>query len=455
MKWIVYYTSLILLLLYGCYKGNTKEDPVEIQTGTTEYPYLIKTKQDLIQMRESVNTNNVVYRNKAYKLMTDLDFAGEPDWIPIGDSVRNDFQGIFDGNGKVIRNIKIGSEEIPVRIADAGLFGYVLGGEIKNLGVHWIRINTSGDSHVGGIAGAETNSKITNCFTTGSFSGSNVGGIVSWSSGTISDCYSTATISGYGNYNYSGGIVGYSSGTISGSYSTGSISGAIVGGIAGSSSIGTIINCYSTGSVSGRITGGIAGSLGGTIINCYSTGNVSATGQFSSYAGGIASDKGSILNCYSSGDVSSTAFQLSKNPDGENAAYVGGILGGNSILPCNFCFPTSIKFCLALNKNLTAFCAYNSSQAYAFRIFRYSNIESVVSNNFAFEAMIVRYGTSGTNLTTTTDFTDTKKHGSNLTVKPVDLLNGYVLANPTYKGISLYNWKVQAGINNGLPVYSK
>ena len=430
----LFFALLVVLFAYGCGKENTndeakKEDPIEEQTGTIEHPYLIKNKQDLFQMRTNVNTDNANYGNKVYKLMADIDLTGEPNWIPIGNSHNVAFMGIFDGNNKVIKNIRIGSNETVVSMTYAGLFGYASGSDIKNLGIQWSRLNSS--SYSGGIVGFITGSKITNCYTTGDISGSGIADKATACS--ISDCYSTCAI------NSGSGIADEANSSyIKGCYSTGNIN--LGSGIANSASL--IINCYSTGNISeGNGVGGGSGiGNAGAIINCYSTGNVYSIG----HAAGIAPSGSKILNCYSSGDISTSHISIYSY---SNYSFAGGIV--SEVRSGNL-----IQYCLALNKSIKSI--NPTGYAYVNRIGCVDDGSIVdLSSNYASSTIVVKKGTSEATLTTITNFLNSKIHGSNLTGNPVDLLNKYVTANPTYEGITLLKWKVQAGVNNGLPVFVK
>jgi len=157
------------------------------------------------------------------------------------------------------------------------------------------------------------------------------GGIVAQNeSGTISDCYNYATINGEARN--IGGIAGTTSGAISRCGNTGSITGlANVGGIVGlynGNRAYSISECYNQGSIngSGRTTksigiGGILGSTGESysvqIENCYNTGSIRAANT-AQYLGGIAGIiyKGSMSNCYNAGSVS-----------GEESAYAAMLVG--------------------------------------------------------------------------------------------------------------------------------
>jgi hypothetical protein len=113
--------------------------------------------------------------------------------------------------------------------------------------------------------------------------------------------------------------VGHNSGTITNCYSSASVIGSSsVGGLAGVNSMerspGTISNCHSTGFVSGdEDVGGLVGGNGGSVLNCYSIGSVSGDVWVGGLVGG---NYGSISNCYSTGSVT-----------GDWA--VGGLVGWN------------------------------------------------------------------------------------------------------------------------------
>ncbi len=106
-------------------------------------------------------------------LANDIDFAGidfsEKPWVPIGccygDSVKNTFFGLFDGQGHVISGIECDGSIEP-KISRVGLFGYVEIGTIRNVGV--INSSFSGDGRVGSIAGELKNATIENVFSTAS-----------------------------------------------------------------------------------------------------------------------------------------------------------------------------------------------------------------------------------------------------------------------------------------------
>ncbi|MBN2271977.1 MAG: hypothetical protein JXN61_15285 [Sedimentisphaerales bacterium] len=186
-------------------------------SGTAEDPYIIADANEL---------GSVWYRPSAhYMVAKDIDLFG----ISWSTAVVPFFGGVFDGNGCSIINA-----EVDIFGAGCvGLFGYLgTGGQIRNLGVEDICV--FGTFSVGGLVG-HTSGTITSCYSTGSVSGTGdyVGGLAGINGGIISDCYSTGRASG----RYSvGGLVGRSVTTISNCYSTGEVSGTnFVGGLLGNS----------------------------------------------------------------------------------------------------------------------------------------------------------------------------------------------------------------------------
>jgi hypothetical protein len=426
--------------------------------GSTSNPYLIYTVADLKAIRDSINTKNDVYGNKAYKLMNDLDFSKETsDWTPIGNIATATFKGSFDGNGKTISNIRMGhisqvnGSGMLCSMQYAGLFGIIDGAIIKNIEVDWIQIMTSfggtDNCYAGGIAGYGSGT-ISNCTTNGDFAcqvfrTNYVGGIIGYGTATttIDNCHYNSGFISYGSYNivpgfYAGGIAGYNTGTISNCSTAGTIGASwnYNGGIVGYS-IGTIVNCFSTALINCASnktnSGGIAGYAVGTIINCYSTGRIRG-----SYTGGIAGQGGDITNCYASGDI--YGFGNTSDPK-----YAGGI-AGTSI---------NVNNCIALNSSILAFpeTEYSAASGSVARICCLFLASDMMKNNYAATSIIIKK--NGLTNVTVTDFSDNKLHGFDLTAQPVDLLNAYVSANPTFNNIGLKKWKVTAGVNNGYPVF--
>lgn len=186
------------------------------------------------------------FANKTVKLGEDIDLIGYI-WTPIG--IGNySFKGVFDGGNHKITSMNVHA----AGTSYAGLFGYVLGGTVKNLRVEGSVKYTGGTfGYVGGIVG---------CCD---------------SSGKVTNCLSKVMIAAQGNY-YVGGVVGnLITGTINLCWNEGTVNGGSgsVGGIVGTNSGGTVTNCANFGEVTGSSTaGGIVGI--GTAANSYNLGDV-------------------------------------------------------------------------------------------------------------------------------------------------------------------------------------
>lgn len=336
--------TVLLLALLGFVTGYCEE--YSGGAGTEFDPYLISSKQDLLEL--GVNTNDY---DKCFKLIADIDLSGETFTTaviaPDMDAVIYGFQGavfsgVFDGNGHAVSNLTINAV---VEGNDyLGLFGSASGTNtvIQDLAV----LDTSivgGDSsdYIGGLCGNNSYSTISGCAASGSVTGRNaVGGLCGGNtSGTFNKCdaagsatgdgyvgglcggsdFSTlnechAIVSVIGDYNV-GGLCGSASlSTISGCNATGSATGShYVGGLCGRISSGTISQCGAVGPVVGNYyAGGLCGYSGGIISKSYATGSVAGY----KYIGGLVGKKytGSIDICYATGSV-------------VGSQYVGGLCG--------------------------------------------------------------------------------------------------------------------------------
>jgi hypothetical protein len=253
---------------------------------SAETAYEISTPAHLAYLAQQVNAGTT-YENQYFKMTTNLDLDGlnSRQWIRIGSSATSPFKGVFDGGGNSILNINIyRNEGVAATDGIQGLFGYVDGGTIQNLGINSGFIN--GLTNVGVIVGILNNGTVQNCYNHATVETTRAqgvhGGIVGkMNSGTIRYCYNAGDVMktrGAQNNNI-GGIVGQSdAGTIEFCYNIGSVSGNNgVGGIVGSGVTAIIHNCYNTGTIKGKLnSGGIVGITANfvspAIEKCYSTG---------------------------------------------------------------------------------------------------------------------------------------------------------------------------------------
>jgi hypothetical protein len=338
-------------------------------TGEPNDPYLIYDANQMNAIGADAND-----WDKYFMLMADIDlgrFTGQ-EYNTIGSSpdypvYGTRFTGVFDGNGHTISNFTYTSTGTNY----IGLFGYVEGGQIKNLGlidpnvdagtnnwgvgslVGYLRSgivancyaeegSICGKRGVGGLLGVNWGGVVTDCHATCSVSEDypydpgggpppppsiGIGGLAGWNGGTITDCYSDGDV--YMGV-YVGGLCGGNGGKITNSYATGDIVGDkfSVGGMVGVNHRGTIIYCCAIGSVvsDGNSVGGMVGwNSYGTITNCYSEGDVlgdcSVGGLVGTNGWCYSSERcysGTLSHCYSTGSVS-----------GNNA--LGGLVGHDDL----------------------------------------------------------------------------------------------------------------------------
>ena len=333
--------------------------------------YHISTAEQLAGLAQLVNADpgTTNFAGKTFYLDNDLDLSGH-EWISIGtgkggSDPEYSFCGVFDGQGHVISNLY--SHESYIEGADEShnllrnaLFGSVYNGEVKNLGVAnaeiWIDSKDNSAAGKGILVDWMGKSKITNCWTSGSiYSGTkmekNIGGIVGVTEqgGTISGCYSTATLTG--NFTNSegyytepnpadwpndtiGGIVGAkfdSNLTVTDCWFDGKIVvnslKAAVGGIVGYADVATVNNCMVTTTDMGVDNDGntcwVAYALGGTVKNCYWPNDTKAYDPSPlAYVGGQSNEaQGTAVTDFTSADVLAGL----KNNAGAGVEWVAGI----------------------------------------------------------------------------------------------------------------------------------
>ena len=183
--------------------------------GSEENPYRITSVADLEELARRVNSGEEDTEGKFYLLTNDLVLTGENNHTPVG-SEENKFRGTFDGGFHTVTGMRIDTDEMT-----QGLFGFVEGGTVKNVGVVDAEIYCEQNSGV--IAGqAKVNASILNCFvrdsklkcvdflTNGMANKNNnvAGGVVGMleSGSVVGNCYSVnCSVEGR---NYVGGLVG-------------------------------------------------------------------------------------------------------------------------------------------------------------------------------------------------------------------------------------------------------
>ena len=342
-------------------------------SGTTASPWTVSSPEGLAHLAYVVNQGEFGSKNYTVKLSdslkTDgLDLSGAQyvvgtknlKWIPIGtsasDSVKNTFQGSFDGNDVEIKNMRVeGSSSL-----GAGLFGTAHNATIENVVVGsscsiQASNNTQGAGGVLGIAEFRVNVAasviLKNCTNAAkvsgstssdsSFAGVGVGGILGYSDAyyatslVIEGCSNTGEVNNSDDvtisYNLSaGGIVGYVRGgrggekldwvSVASCSNEGFVKGvANAGGVVGCiDSWGpTVQKSWNKGVVDGSTSGGIVGraQYSITVADCYNRGAI-GTNTASASAGIVYSSNTdttnlvSVSNCYNAAKVTALGVEL-------------------------------------------------------------------------------------------------------------------------------------------------
>ncbi|HVQ72840.1 MAG TPA: MBG domain-containing protein, partial [Bradyrhizobium sp.] len=239
---------------------------------------LVNTVSDLQNIK-----NNLA---GVYALGRDIDASATASWndgagfTPVGGSTA--FTGIFDGQGQTISNLTINRPSGQW----VGLFGYNgASATVSNLGL--LNVSVTGNTATGGVVG-ENHGTITGVYTSGSVaSNAGAGGIVGYNYGPLSNVYSTSAVSA--PTIYAGGIAGLSLGSISQAYATGPVSGGSnVGGLLGYNG-GSITqsywDSYTTGQAAGIGAGAASSGLNEVTSDPAQSGAANYAYKQSAYAG--------------------------------------------------------------------------------------------------------------------------------------------------------------------------
>lgn len=313
-----------------------------------------------------------------YILMNDIDLNNEL-WLPI-----NRFNGYFDGNGHVIKNLTMQSNSSNTDLGEWGFFGMTGDCYIKDLKIENVNIDlenlTSKYISVAGLVGYNkgtiANSSVDGIIVGSSFNSSAYyGGLVGWNEGkiyysssdvdiNISSESGTINVGGLAGINVGdidwsyasgnvkgttnaarleiGGLVGalggFENGNISNSFASGNVEGTggtnmlNVGGFVGFIGGGEIINSYATGDVKGTISGadlnigGFAGIISGTVSYSYATGDIQAekTNDYGTVNSGgfVGNHTGNVTYSIATGDIT-----VKSNGNSSVGKFVGNVWG--------------------------------------------------------------------------------------------------------------------------------
>ena len=155
-------TYKILMMLFSLLLWGSGLKALDQKDGV----YQIGTADDLVAFSELVNGGE--YAASAV-LTADIDLSGISYFPPIGKQYwpqgpALSFDGIFDGQGHIIYNLRIEKDDPG---AETGLFGRLNGATIQNLGIVNATLKNSNALRAGVLGACAVSSKIINCFTTG------------------------------------------------------------------------------------------------------------------------------------------------------------------------------------------------------------------------------------------------------------------------------------------------
>ena len=291
----------------------------------------INSAVDLIAFSNSVNSGTS-YPGTTVLLTADLYFDknSSDNFCPIGSTLSSPFNGVFDGQGYTINNLKITKGSTHAY----GLFGSSKGGRIKNAVLSSsceVVCQIGNTPYVSGIIGECLPNEGESCSVLNSvnmarvlFNGSStstplsIGGVCGQIQGIVKNCANFGTV-----------------------ITSETVNSAHTGGIAGSSSSFSsfIVNCINYGDIiqNGNINtlymGGILGrdNSGATIKNCVNMGEISADGTVSgnSRIGSIVGDLSStttITNCYWDDAISYPCSRL----DGRSGSIISNASSFNA-----------------------------------------------------------------------------------------------------------------------------
>ena len=316
-------------------------------SGTIDDPFLVYHQGHLSQLN-NMTPINYLTGNYFFKQMDDITLTG--DWTPIGDYYTNHFYGNYNGNNKVISNIKIIGDS-----SGCGLFSYIENGSVTNLIIR-DSLMDGGSYYLGLLCGYLNNGLVenikiegNNTFSSNSYSwaGYQAGGLIGHANNSvIRKCIVTGTLNFYKDSDnpqgYRGGLIGWATdceisdccvdspeGIVKGTYH--------IGGLLGLSSGCNVYQCYSNINVESRDSrvGGFSGSISeSTITNCYSISQITIspynyTYEYGGGFGGILWES-TITDCYASGTI------IIKNTKANSIGSIIGFYDNNNVITNTF-----------------------------------------------------------------------------------------------------------------------
>lgn len=295
--------------------------------------YFIKNAYHLAWIANIVNSGNSL-TGYTVSLENDIDLNNK-NWTPIGTEA-NHFKGTFEGNNKVIKNLKITVTEAKEGKAYIGLFGYAEDVTIQDVIFENVDLNVAcldidhSQGHIGAVAGSlEGTCLIENVTVRGN--------IKVEATTTANGASRVAVVAGgnsYGNVTMKNVHVQANEGSyLKANNNVGALAGQLQG-------VSVFENCSSNIDVTGTkfFAGGIIGLAAGnqTFTNCSTTGNITITAgregkihdhyRVGGIAGGWADGAKNVCtltSCLYTGTLSGTNADGSVAEAFDYAGYVG------------------------------------------------------------------------------------------------------------------------------------
>ena len=255
--------SFMIALLMAASAQSKQSFPMTTGGGGTESsPYLISTPEELKALSSDVNAG-ITYEGVYFKLFSDIDFKDVAEGQNGNFICIDGFKGIFDGDGKRLKNIKNKEGDSGGKHYYAGIFEKIENAVVKN-----VIIDESCSFTTGSFISSAINSTVTGCINYGTVKGSCI--VQYCKESLVSNCINYGVFMGAGSGfyggDYCGGIVGYADtkSTISKCKNYGSPSGdnaIFFGGIVGYSYGSDIEDCENYADFEGYLSsvGGIVG----------------------------------------------------------------------------------------------------------------------------------------------------------------------------------------------------
>lgn len=260
--------------------------------GTADSPYLIKSAEDILKMRNAVDLQGMRYTGVHFRLANDIDFGNIHEFIGFSSQgVDNAFNGTFDGAGHRIRNWRIDRAKLQNGRPTVDGANLLMAGFFLYTGPQAVIKNVIMDG---------------SCFVQ---AGSHTAALVSQNGGTVEGCENYAHVRGL--FNEAGALVAANAegAVIRDSYNGGTVEcgRTIVGGIVGAN-LGTVEGCQNDGLVVNDslsslspapnvmgTTGGVAGYNFGTMTDCLGAGEVRGPGSVGALIG-VNRTSGKVCN---------------------------------------------------------------------------------------------------------------------------------------------------------------